>query len=81
MNERLQFTGRLRENELKAKSLAVRIKGLIDSLRTQLDPFAKYEDLETEIIAAQAMELATAQIEYKGLLDGIKAIKKALGKE
>jgi hypothetical protein len=79
--ERLQFQGRLGEKNLKAEELRIRIKGLVDSLRSHLDPFEMPEDLETELIASQALELAKTRIEYVGILQEIKAIKKALGKE
>jgi len=80
MSERLQYLGRLREKELQAKELGLKIKGLIDSLRLKLDPFEKIEELETALIAQQSMELATVHIEYIGITEEIKALKKALGK-
>lgn len=80
MNERLKHLGRLEERKLRAEELRIRMRGLIESQREHLDPFEKYEDLDTELIASQSLELAKLQIEYVGILDEIKAIEKALGR-
>lgn len=80
MNERLKFQGRLTEKELEAKRLILRIKGLRDSLRNQLDPFEDVVELRGELIAEQAVELAGLQADLRGVSAEIAAIKKALGK-
>lgn len=77
--ERLKHRGRLAEKENDARLLALRIEGMIISIRDLLDPFEKTEDLRAEVAAAQAVELAGIHAEYVGLLEEIKAIKKALG--
>jgi hypothetical protein len=79
--ERFQHMGRLREQELKAKELQMRIKVIIEQLRLKLDPFEDVESLEVELIQTLSIELARLQIEYRGLLEQNKAIKKALGKD
>jgi hypothetical protein len=79
MNERLKHLGRLEESKLRAEELRLRMRGLIESLREHIDPFERYEELDTELIASQAMELGAAKIAYAGVLDEIKAIEKALG--
>lgn len=81
MSERLKFQGKLAEKELAAKRLENLLKGSIVSLRDLLDPTEKIEDLQSDIIAEQAVEFANKHIEYRETLAEIKAIKKALGKE
>lgn len=77
--ERLKHRGRLAEKEQEAKRLALGIQGDMTAIRDLLDPFAPVEDLRAEVAAAQAVELAGKHAEYCGLLEEIKAIKKALG--
>ena len=77
--ERLKHRGRLAEKEQEAKRLALGIQGDMAAIRDLLDPFAPVEDLHAEVAAAQAVELAGKHAEYCGLLEEIKAIKKALG--
>jgi hypothetical protein len=77
--ERLKHMGRLAEKEADARRLKMSIQGDIDAVRNLLDPFAPIEDLRAEVAAAQAVELAGKHAEYCGLLEEIKAIKKALG--
>jgi len=79
--ERLQNLGRLEDKKLQAEKKKLKIKTLVETIRLKADPFEKPEDLETESIAEQALELANVQIEYLGILAEIKALKKALGKE
>lgn len=80
MTERLKHLGRLEETKLQARETEIRMRGLIESLRDHLDPFEKYTDLDTELIAQQALELAQLKIAYGGLCDEIKAIEKILGR-
>lgn len=80
MSEQLKFKGRLAEKELGAGKLKLRIQGLRDSIRENLDPFEAVEDLKTDVAAEQAFELAQLHIEYMRTLQEIAAIKKALGK-
>ena len=80
MSERLKFQGRLAEKEMEAKKLKLRLEGLIESLRDQLDPFEMVKDLNGDVIADMALEIAAYRVEYLGVLDETKAIKKALGK-
>lgn len=79
--ERFQHMGRLREQELKAKELQMRIKAIIEQLRIKVDPFEDVENLEVELIQTLSIELARLQVEYVGILAQNRAIKKALGKE
>jgi len=80
MNERLKAIGRLSEKEMEKKILALSIKGLIESVRDQLDLFEHIEDISADVAAQQAVELAEKQIRYKELLSEIKALEKALGR-
>lgn len=80
MNELLKYEGRLRRLELDAKSLKIKVDGLVLSMRGLLDQFAPIEDLQGEVIADQALSLANAQGEYVAVLAKIKAVEKALGR-
>lgn len=80
MTERLKFMGRLREKELEAERLKLRIKGLRDAIREALDPFERVVDLALDVVAQQAVEAAELQIQLKEILAEIRAIKRALGK-
>lgn len=79
MNERLKFQGRLAEKELEAKELKLRIEGMIDSIRTQLDPFEAIENLKARLIAGQAVDLSEYHTMYLEILADIRKLKKALG--
>lgn len=81
MTERLKQEGRLLENEEKERALELKIKGLINSIRNHLDPFEPLEMLKCDVAAAQAVELAQVQIEYKAVLETIHAINRFLGKD
>jgi len=80
MNEILKFKGRLAEKELEGKKLRLRIEGLRNSIRELLDPFEGVVDLNCEVVAEQALEMASLQVDLKAVLGEIGAIKKALGK-
>lgn len=80
MTERLKHLGRLEEKKLQARETEIRMRGLVESLRDRLDPFEKPDELDTEVIASQALELAQLKIELTGLNDEIRAIEKALGR-
>ena len=81
MNERLKFKGRLTEKKIEAEKLNLRIVGLRDSVRDLLDPFEDIKELRVEVAAEQMLEMAGLHADYKGLLEEITAIKKALGKD
>lgn len=78
--ERLKFMGRLQQKEMRAKELELRIDGLRSSIRDLLDPFEEVLHLKCELVASQAVDLATMHIEYKGCIEEIAAIRRALGK-
>ena len=79
MSERLKFQGRLAEKELEAKKLKLRIEGMIDSIRTQLDPFEDIENIKAHLIAGQAVDLSEYHSMYLETLEDIRKLKKALG--
>ena len=78
--ERLQFQGRLGEKKLEAEKAKIKIKGLVDSLRTLLNPFVAVDDIDTDLVVEYAMDLAQLKIIYVTTMQEIVAIKKALGK-
>jgi hypothetical protein len=80
MTERLKNMGRLEEKRLHSEELKLKLRGLIESLREHIDPFETLENLDTDLIASQALELASAKIEYSGLLEEMRAIERALGR-
>lgn len=81
MSERAKYRGHLAEAEEKEALLETRLKGLVESLRDQLDPIADVGELKGEIIASQATEFATIQIELISIRGKISTIKKHLGME
>lgn len=78
--ERLQFQGRLGEKKIEAEKAKIKIKGLVDSMRTLLNPFVAIDDLDTDLIVEYSMDLAQLKIVYVTVMQEIAAIKKALGK-
>ena len=79
MNERLKYQGRLAEKRLELKKLKLRIEGMIDSIRTHLDPFEKIENLKARLIAGQAVDLSEYHTMYIETLEDIRKIEKELG--
>jgi hypothetical protein len=75
----LKFKGRRREAELAAEAQRLRIRGLVRSLRDALDPTVPPENLPGDLIASQAVDLAGAHVELRGLLAQIAEIDRILG--
>ncbi len=80
MNEILKFKGRLAEKELALKEQDMRIKGLVKSIRDNLDPFDDIEYIDAELVRAMSFELADLKIKYVETKSEIAAIKRALGR-
>ena len=80
MTERLKFEGRLVEAKQERRRLAIRINGLVKSIRDNLDPFAPIDDLDTALVAEQAVALAELHIQHQEVVQQIGALKKALGR-
>ena len=80
MSERLQFEGHLAVKEMEAKKLEIMIEGLVKSLRENLDPLEKIEDLDVGLVVEQSLDLANKHIAYKQALAEIAKAKKILGR-
>ena len=80
MSEDLKFKGRLGDKELEEMQLSLRIKGFVTSLRDLLDPTEEIEDLDSEMILDQALQLNERRAEHIKVKAKIKLIKKTLGK-
>ena len=78
-SEIAKLQGRLRYNETRAKELKVRIEGLRDAIRGQLDPYEKIENLKAHRMAGLAVDLSGLHIEYMELVKEIADIKRDLG--
>jgi hypothetical protein len=78
-SERVKYEGRLAVNQRERSTVQLRMQGLLRSLRDLLDPILGVERLETELIAAQALDLAKLSIEFQALLGEARAIKDVLG--
>ena len=78
--ELAQTKGILAQKEQEALELKVRLEGLRDSIRQNLQPFVPLEDLRGDIVAQQGFEFADRQNDYKALLCEIQSIRKALGR-
>jgi hypothetical protein len=79
-DERIKFEGRLALNRRERSETQLRMQGLVRSLRDLLEPIFPVERLETELIAAQSLDLANLSIKYRELLSEAQAIKNFLGK-
>ena len=80
MSERLKFIGRLREKELAAERLRLRLQAMRDAMREALDPFEDVVGLHLDQVASLAVEAADLQVQLKEVLAEMSAIEKALGK-
>lgn len=78
MTEILKFKGRLAEKEFTLKAMRLRIRGLVDAIRDNLDPLGDIADIKADIAAEQAIELANLKIRYTENVADIQAIKKVL---
>lgn len=79
MNERLKYQGRLVEKRIEAKNLKLRIEGIIDSIRSHLDPFDKIENIKARLVARQAVDLSEYHTMYTTALDEIQKLKEEIG--
>lgn len=78
--EHVKFEGRLSLNRKERQETQLRMQGLVRSLRDLLDPTKPVEQLETELIATQALDLAKLQIRYQELTGQAKIIHDVLGR-
>lgn len=78
--ERLKHEGRLAETEREIKELRLRLEGLRNSLRHELDPFDPVDGANGEIIASLALEFASRLSALVEALSQAVAIRRALGR-
>lgn len=79
MNERLINQGRITDLNLKKRSLELSIKGLVQTLRLEADPFKSIDEMNEEMIGEQALELSQKINEFKAVSRDIAGIKKVWG--
>ena len=79
-NERIQSEGRLAITQNETRQLEIRAKGLVRSLRGQLDPFCAVEDLNGDQVADLALQLRNILISHREKSELVAAIRKALGR-
>ena len=77
--ERLIWQGQKQEKELESKRLKTSINGLINSVRTELNPHTPIEEINQELVWEQAFEMADKLTRYKQLCAEIKNINQSLG--
>ncbi len=78
-SERIVLLGHLQDHQGQVRDVRLRMQGLRDSIRLHLDRHFPLENIEADLAATQAVELAALQIVLKEHLEAIKAIKKDLG--
>ena len=76
--EILRNKGRLAQYKEDAAKLKLKIEGLRDSIRMNLDEFEAVEDLPLDLVVAQSVEANALQIDLIEVNGKIKAINKAL---
>lgn len=81
MSERIQMEGHLSEARRKAKNLELQIKTLRDAIRGKLYPYEDVAFIKHEEVAEAAFDLSARVIDYTEILDTIRALKKALGRD
>ena len=79
MNEFLEYKGWLLEQEEKARTLRMKMDGLRMVIRQNLTEFEPVDDLNCEAAAAQAVELASLQINLRELLAVMAEKKRRYG--
>ncbi|MFA7174557.1 MAG: hypothetical protein WC340_14325 [Kiritimatiellia bacterium] len=78
-NERAKYLGRKAELEQDVKRDEVRAAGMIELIRSHLDPTEDLENLHIEAVAMTAVELADLHIKYLADLKRLRAVKDILG--
>ena len=79
--ERLVWQGQKQEKQLEMDRLESSIKGLIGSVRTELNPHSPIDEIDPGVVSQQAFELSEKLIRYNALNKEVKAINKSLGIE
>jgi len=78
VSERLKYLGRLKERELEAERLMLRMEGLIKTMRDLLDPTVSPDELNLAEADIWMDELVKCQAELLSLGGEISKIKRAL---
>ncbi len=65
---------------IKIRETRGRLALLRDAIVQELDKFEPLEELNADKIASLALDFATLQVEYRGLLATAKALHRALGR-
>lgn len=81
MSEVARLRGLLREKELKAKELEIRMAGHLDALYAALPRHTPMIELAAKAAAQEAIELAAVQMTLRGLLKDIDLLRKDLGEQ
>ena len=80
MSERLKYQGRLAEKEQEERRLKLRLEGLVESLRDQLDPTIDVARLKGKLIAEEALQLAGILGELRAVQEDMEKIRELLGR-
>ncbi len=80
MSEYLRNQGRLAQRKETASKLKLKIEGLRDAMRDNLDRFEAIESLKLDIVAEQAIEIRALQIDFLEVNAEIEALHKAVGR-
>jgi len=78
---RQMHQGRLAVRQDEARTLKLKIKGLLESILVYLDPLEKYEELKIDVAFSEMTELYADWVEYKEILADIRAANKILGRD
>lgn len=78
-NERVKYLGRKAELERDVRRDEIRAEGMIELIRSALDPTEDLEKLNVEAAAMTAVELADLHLKYLSDLKRLRAVKDILG--
>lgn len=74
MSEILKYEGHLGELHRAKKKREIDMEGLVKSLRDNLDVLERPENLKTDIIANQAIELRVKRDQYQTIIQDMEKI-------
>ncbi|GAU08130.1 hypothetical protein [Desulfoplanes formicivorans] len=78
-SERAKYLGRKAELETDVKRMEIRATGMIETIRSNLDPTADLKDLDIEAVAVTAVELSDLHLKYLADLKRLAKVKDILG--
>lgn len=79
MSEVARLKGLLREKELQAKDLELRMQANLEALHAALPRYAPLASLSVQVAVQEVLELAARQMTLLALVKDIEAIKRELG--